>query len=119
MEYRWITTWDEIWSDAFVSQWLDWMDKSENAHVFFHPSLVKAWVNTYLPIRDIQPLFCVVSDKNTVVFLPLVLWKKNWKNAFLNTIVPVGYSDYDYHTPILVGNSVEFEWSEFLGEYSS
>lgn len=48
-----------------------------------------------------QPIFIhgQCTDGNEV-FLPLVLWRRNWKNAFLHTIVPVGYSDYDYHDPI-------------------
>jgi CelD/BcsL family acetyltransferase involved in cellulose biosynthesis len=112
-KFEWITEWDEIWSDAFVSQWSEWMEKSENSHVFFHPNMVKAWVDTYMPIRDIKPIFCIASTEDINIFIPLVIWKKNWKNAFMNVIVPVGYSNFDYHTPIIVGNSDEFEWSLF------
>ena len=89
------------------------MKNSPSSHVFFHPSLVKAWVDTYLPIRDIKPLFLVAAKGDTTIFLPLVLWKKNWKNAWQRMIVPAGYSDYDYHDPIV--NSVITE--DDLAEY--
>jgi CelD/BcsL family acetyltransferase involved in cellulose biosynthesis len=89
------------------------MEASENAHVFFHPAMVKAWVETYMPLRDIQPMFCIATQGDTTIFLPLVLWQKNWKNAFVRTIVPVGYSDFDYHNPIAMGDVSSFVWNEF------
>ncbi len=44
MKFEWITDWETIWSDNFVNQWHTWMETSENAHVFFHPAMVRAWV---------------------------------------------------------------------------
>ena len=113
MTYKWITDWETIWSETFQSQWLDWMEHSENAHVFFHPAMAKAWVDTYMPIRNIRPLFCIATQGDTTIFLPLVLWKKNWKNAFINAIVPVGHSDFDYHNPIVIGDISSMEWNSF------
>ena len=49
----------------------------------------------------------------------MVLWEKNWKSVFVNTIVPVGYSDFDYHDPIVVGDGpVDWElfWNELISE---
>jgi CelD/BcsL family acetyltransferase involved in cellulose biosynthesis len=112
-KYNWITDWDEVWSKDFQSQWYDWMDIAENSHVFFHPSMVKAWVETYLPIRKITPMFLVAKKEDYIVFFPLVLWKMNWKNVFLRKIIPVGYSDFDYNTPILVGKKEGFDWKAF------
>ena len=71
MTFKWITEWDEIWSDAFVSQWNEWLKVSENAHVFFHPTMVKVWINTYLPIRNLQPLFCIATYDDTTVFFSI------------------------------------------------
>lgn len=115
MYFKWITHWDEVWSEEFVSQWNKWLEESENAHVFFHPAMVKAWVDTYKPIRDLKPIFCLAIYKDVTIFFPLVIWKKNWKNAFVNFIIPVGYSDFDYHTPIVTGNADGFSWSLFWG----
>lgn len=113
MRFEWITEWERIWSDEFQTRWLEWMERSENAHVFFHPAMAKAWIETYMPLRDIRPLFCIATEGENIIFLPLVLWKKNWKSAFLRTIVPVGYSDFDYHDPVVVGHC---DWKSFWQE---
>lgn len=97
---KFVTDWDEIYSPSFQAQWLNLVENAVNSHVFFHPALGMAWINTYRPLRNIQPLFCIAENSSAVVFLPLVLWKQNWKNAFRKTIVPVGYSDFDYHDPL-------------------
>ena len=112
MKFEWITEWETIWSEPFQTQWLEWMEHSENAHIFFHPAMAKAWVDTYMPLRDIRPLFCIATQGENSIFLPLVLWKKNWKNAFEKAIVPIGYSDFDYHDPIVVGKDPH-DWEEF------
>lgn len=82
-------------------------DDVRSAHVFFHPSLIKAWMETYRPLRKLTPICIKASFDETSLFLPLVLWIKNWKNAFLRAVVPVGYSDFDYHDPITVGDKPE------------
>ena len=104
MNYSWkvqvFKVWDEVDDPSFIEQWRRWMEISPDAHVFNHPSLVKAWTDIYRSLQDIQPLYIVAEADGVTFFLPLVLWKKNWKNAFLRFIVPAGYSDYDYHDPI-------------------
>jgi hypothetical protein len=95
-----IEDWDTIWSEEFQKRWLDVLDQSPNSHVFFHPALVKAWIDTYRPIRKLKLIFVMGSHDSVNILFPLVLWTKNWKNAFLKVIVPIGYSDYDYHDPI-------------------
>ena len=111
-----------IFSDAAMSRWEKWMGEAEDAHIFFHPSLVKAWVDTYLPLRKMRPMFIWgrTADNGNEVFLPLVKWRRNWKNAFLTSIVPVGYSDFDYHNPIFLKEPDEglrdAFWSELTEE---
>lgn len=93
---------------------------SDNSHVFFHPAVVKTWVETYLPLRDLTPLFVWARGKgnDNVGFLPLVMWRKNWKNAFVRTVVPVGYSDFDYHDPVFArkpkGEELAAFWDELI-----
>ena len=101
--FEYLTSWDAVWNPSFVEQWSRWLDESPTAHVFFHPTMVRAWVETYLPLRNIKPIFVVAKCGSTTAFLPLVLWRRNWKNAWQRLLAPVGYSDFDYHDPILVG----------------
>ena len=97
-----LTRWEEIEDPAFVEQWQRIMDASDNAHVFFHPVLVRVWLETYRPLRALQPLFVLASRGEQQVIFPLVLWRRNIKNAFLRTIVPAGHSDFDYHDPVFL-----------------
>lgn len=95
-----LTDWEEIWSESFQKEWLQLLDASPDTHVFYHPALLRAWVDTYLPIRQLKLVFVKAQWEEVKVIFPLVHWTKNWKNAFLRVIVPMGYSDYDYHDPI-------------------
>ena len=114
-KFEFITDWETIWSDDFQTQWLNWMENSSEANIFFHPEFAKVWINTYLPIRDIKPIFCIAKDeKENIVFLPLVLWSKDWKSAFEKVIIPVGYSDYDYNFPIVKGEFNILFWNELI-----
>jgi CelD/BcsL family acetyltransferase involved in cellulose biosynthesis len=97
---RLLTGWDEISAPEFVHHWTALMEKSDDAHVFFHPVIVQAWFETYRPLRDIRPLFVHAVRGEQEVIFPLVLWRRNWKNGFILMIVPAGYSDFDYHDPL-------------------
>jgi CelD/BcsL family acetyltransferase involved in cellulose biosynthesis len=103
--FDWITNWDEIWSEPFLARWNAWMRDSPTSHVFFHPTLVRVWVETYMPLRRMEPRFLVAKKDSCTAFLPMVLWRRNWKNAFQRLLIPVGYSDYDYQDPIFVGDT--------------
>lgn len=119
-KFHWLTRWDEIWAPDFLSQWQSWLDHSPSAHVFFHPALAKAWVETYLPLRNIKPVFLIAESSEHTIFFPLVLWKRDWKNAFQRILIPVGYSDYDYHNPIITGGDpgimlvMDIFWTKFI-----
>lgn len=85
------------------AQWMKRLDKAEVSHVFFHPVLMKVWLDTYNPIRHNELLIVEATNKDgNVALLPLVIWEKGWKHAFIRSIVAVGYSDYDYHDPIFL-----------------
>ncbi len=96
-------TWEEVDDPLFLAKWEKWLDDAPDAHVFIHPVLVKTWTDNYRSLQDIAPFYCVAQAGEVTVFLPLVVWRRNWKNAFLRFLVPAGYSDYDYHDPIFVG----------------
>ncbi len=113
---------DLIFSEAAVSRWEKWISDAENAHIFFHPVPVRVWIDSYLPLRDIRLMFVWgrTADNGNEVFLPLVKWRRNWRNAFLTSIVPVGYSDFDYHDPIFLKEPDEdlrdAFWAELIEE---
>ena len=111
-KFEWITTWDEVWSPDFVEQWQSWVKDSASAHVFFHPALVKAWVETYTALRDIQPRFLIAQvGSDCTVFMPLILMKSNWKDIWQRSMLPVGYSEFDYHDPIMSVKGDTALWS--------
>ncbi len=112
-----LTKWEEVWSNGNMERWNNVLEHSAYTHVFFHPTIVKAWVDTYIPLRHISPIFIWATDnENNEGFLPLVLWKKNWKNAFVHSIIPIGYSDYDYHDPIFTNPVSDYPtfWQELF-----
>jgi len=112
-QFDWLTSWDEIRAPAFAAQWQRFADESFNSHVFFHPALGWAWLDTYLPLRDLRPCFLIARRSEHTVFLPVVHWRKNWKNAFQRVLVPLGYSDYDYHDPLVTGPAETMDWVGF------
>lgn len=98
-----IRNWDDLWHPSNITAWKSLIEESSTAHVFAHPILIKAWCDTYIPLRKISPVFIWGEDKSgNIVFLPLVSWHRNWKHAFTRTIVPMGYSDFDYHHPVFL-----------------
>jgi hypothetical protein len=94
---------------------MEFFDETENSNLFFHPSLSRAWIETYYQVRDLEPAFCIATSNDLKILYPLVIWKQNWKNAFRKLLVPVGYSDFDYHDPLFRG-SISNEWGIFYKE---
>jgi CelD/BcsL family acetyltransferase involved in cellulose biosynthesis len=95
------SSWNDVDDKSFILYWQEIINNAKNAHVFYHPTLIKAWTDTYRKIRDITPIYCVGEKNDVKVFIPLIIWKRNWKNAFIRMLIPAGYSDYDYHDPIV------------------
>jgi CelD/BcsL family acetyltransferase involved in cellulose biosynthesis len=105
--------WNEIFKKSFQGQWLQYAENAFDSHIFFHPSLGMAWLDTYRPMRKLKPLFCIAENDSSVIFMPLVLWTQNWKNAYRKVIVPVGYSDFDYHDPLVNQQLQPDDWASF------
>jgi hypothetical protein len=100
-----ITDWETIYSKKFQKKWLIFYENMINSNVFSNPNLCIAWLDTYRPIRNLKPVFCIAKNEDTTIFLPLVLWQRNWKNAFQKLIIPVGHSDFDYHDPLIISEN--------------
>lgn len=112
--FEWITKWDDVWSPAFQSQWKAWMTQSPTSHVFFEPAIVRAWHDTYRPLRSIEPRFVVARHvSGSLVFQPLVHDRGGWKDAWQRSILPAGHCEFDYHDPIALGQVDECLWASF------
>jgi CelD/BcsL family acetyltransferase involved in cellulose biosynthesis len=107
VKYSWnlqvVQTWAEVEEPSFVEQWRGLMNSAPEANVFFHPAILNAWTDATRSIYDIEPVYCIAEKDGVKIFLPLVLWKRNWKNAFVRMLVPAGYPDFDYHDPVVNG----------------
>lgn len=101
------------------AQWMKRFDAAETSHVFFHPAVMNVWLKSYEPLRQNELIIveATCTDGNKAL-MPLVLWKKGMKHAFMRCIVPVGYSDYDYHDPLFSkrpsAESLQCFWSGLL-----
>lgn len=115
--FKIVQNWKEVWEVEHLNNWNNLLMQSPTSHVFFHPIVAKIWKDTYMPLRNMTPLFVWGESTNgNKVFLPLVLWKRDWKGAFVHSIIPVGYSDYDYHDPLFQNEPSEEELSSFWNE---
>ena len=112
-KFDWLTTWDEVWAPSFVSEGKAWINQSSDAHVFFEPSVVKAWFETYVELRDISPRFLIATHISGTIFFPLVRDRCRWKDAWLRVLRPVGFTEFDYHDPIAVGDFSEDHFKSF------
>ncbi|NTV97588.1 MAG: hypothetical protein HGA70_00275 [Chlorobiaceae bacterium] len=94
-------------SSEFIEHWQGWIDEAPDAHVFYYPAIFRAWTHTLRNLQHISPLCFVARLNGITFFLPLILWRRNWKNAFLRVIVPAGFPDFDYHDPIVSGHATQ------------
>lgn len=94
----------------------DAVTSSADSHVFFHPALMEAWIETYRPLRHIDFFIVTGNSHNNHVVFPMALWRRNWKHAFLKNIIAIGYSDYDYHDPLFQRIPDNAEIKQFLEE---
>lgn len=113
-DFHWITSWEDVWAPGFRAYWQTVLKDSPNMHVFFHPALVRAWVDSVAEVYELEPRFIVArSDGDVSVFLPLVLVRMGWKDLWRRKLAPVGYMGFDYHDPLLIGPDTPDVWSSF------
>ena len=100
-KFNWTNTWDEVWSENFISRWRELMKEAADAHVFYEPDIVQAWYETYKNLRDIEPRFLIATcGKDYEIFLPLICDKGSWKDGWQNVLYAAGQLEFDYHDPI-------------------
>ena len=107
-------TWEAVLAPEFQERWLRWGAEAQNAHVFLQAPVALSWIETYRPLRDISPRVVVARKADCKVFMPLVLWRKNWKHAGCRHLTMLGSSDFDYLDPFVSTKSCHFDWKDFL-----
>lgn len=80
---------------------------------FYHPAAANVWIDVHKGIRDIQPRFLIGSNGQCQAFVPLVLWRRSWKQAAQRVLLPVGHDDFDYNEPLVIAGGEAFDWSNF------
>jgi CelD/BcsL family acetyltransferase involved in cellulose biosynthesis len=103
------TDWNDILKPEFLIAWESFFEGTNTNHVFFHPALSVAWIKTYRKLREITPLFYIIEGKDKKIMFPFIIWKKNWKHAYQVVIGPLGFGDFDYSDPILIGKFTKDE----------
>jgi CelD/BcsL family acetyltransferase involved in cellulose biosynthesis len=100
-QFHWLTTWDEVWSPSFIAQWKKWIEDSSHAHVFFEPSMVRAWVKHFQTLEHIEPRFLIAEHvSGSKVLYPLVLVRYGWKDSWIRVLEPPGEESFDYMEPL-------------------
>lgn len=118
MKVMWITDKKELFSEELQQKWLEWMEHDPDGHVFSHPAMIRTWLETYYPLRQLELRVLLLETGDGILFWPLVKWLRNWKNGFQRLLIPIGYSDFDYCDPVCIGNRKELirEALEILGK---
>ena len=72
-----------------------------NQSVFGSFTLLNAWLEAYKPLRELQVIIVQgEADDGAECIFPLCIWKRNWKSGYIRSLIPIGYSDYDYNEPL-------------------
>lgn len=87
-------------TDADYHEWEQLVAESDGSTVFSHPALISVWLKTYKPLRCLKSFMVRAVSGDNVALLPMTVWRRNWKHLFKKMLIPIGYSDYDYHNPL-------------------
>lgn len=111
--FEWITSWDDVWAPDFQLRWEEMLQMCPDSHIFFHPVLVRAWLETCAPLFPIEPRFLLARCDQMTLLFPLVLVRNGWKDMWRRLIAPVGFFGFDYHDPLWTGEGSVTVWSSF------
>jgi CelD/BcsL family acetyltransferase involved in cellulose biosynthesis len=101
--FRWARTWEEIFSEDYVTIWRGLAKRSNGSSApFFHPDVVRAWFDSSSAHRQLEPFFLTASlPDGSMAFLPLVRRTAPWtKGGGVRSLWPVGHALFDYHDPL-------------------
>jgi CelD/BcsL family acetyltransferase involved in cellulose biosynthesis len=107
-DHSWALDWETIWSSEYLGRWSELcaQDSSANPSPFFHPAVVRVWLESAGGERAYDPFFLTTTMANGfTAFLPLVRRRSSWKQGRIRILQPAVGHLADYHDPIFVGGS--------------
>jgi CelD/BcsL family acetyltransferase involved in cellulose biosynthesis len=111
--FEWRRTWDDVWDGPFEVTWREMLSSNDHAHVYHHPSLVRAWAETCG--RNAEPAVGLAHDPHgRRVLLPWVVVKYGGRLAVRRTLESAGGDIFGYHTPLVQGDAADaVDWPAF------
>jgi CelD/BcsL family acetyltransferase involved in cellulose biosynthesis len=117
--FDYLKTWDEVWNSSFVARWQEWIDQSPDAHVFFEPSMIRAWVKCFQTHGRVEPRFVIGEHVSGCrVLFPLVRIQYGWKDSWCRILQAPGELAFDYNDPIFTDQCDEKCLSGFWNVFS-
>lgn len=112
-EFAYITDYENAFGDKTFKLWRS----LKQDHVFNSPELIRTWIDCFTKIHKIDILWILGShpDGNKSLW-PLVIWHRNWKNAFMRVLMPAGGGDFDYHSPMFMNPLNEEGKNEYFSD---
>ena len=117
--FEWKIGWEHFDHYKLTDFWEQNFAQNKQNHVFYHPQMIFAWLQTYKTLRTLIPILCIAQKNDNIAFLPLCIWKMNWKNVFLKKLINIGYSDFDYADPHSSFSLTESELNDFWQQFNS
>ena len=100
-QFEWRRDWADVWREPFERTWCDAFASNDDAHVYHHPALVRAWADTCGREAGIAPLIGFArADTGQQVLLPWVISRSRGTVVVRRTLEPVGQDLFGYHDPL-------------------
>jgi len=113
-QFEWRRDWADVWREPFERTWCDAFASNDDAHVYHHPALVRAWADTCGREAGIEPLIGFArADTGQQVLLPWVISRSRGTVVVRRTLEPVGQDLFGYHDPLPNGPASTIDWSAF------
>jgi CelD/BcsL family acetyltransferase involved in cellulose biosynthesis len=119
--FEWHRSWNEIWSDSFLSRWRRLLDTATWRHAYHRPELVRRWVETVGRACDVEPHFgLATSSSGAELFLPWIVVPQNGRFIVRRTLESAGRDLFGYHTPLLASvRPSDVDWNRFWDQARS
>ena len=116
-QFDWRRTWAEVWDGPFDRTWRRMFEASDRAHVYQHPSLVRAWVDTCGAAARVEPMMALATLRGgDDVVLPWILTSQRGSVASRRRLESAGQDLFGYQDPLIAASPSAIDWSAFWRE---